>query len=127
MSFKNVLITLKNEREEANQKHDDFIQQLDLIINNVESMFNPAVKEINKNLPQTNGNHKKVQFDEIEKIIRTAKKTIHIDEICEIIGSQRGSEVSRISISMLISHHFRKFKRKSAITETEKHHYRIKK
>jgi hypothetical protein len=132
MLFEDILTTLKKARDQAVLEHDEFIQRLDILILNVEAMDVSTLRQIEDKIPTTidkiptkivNG---KVKFDEIESVLKKAKKTLHLDEICQKVGTERGSIITKGTISMLISHHFRKFKHKSQIKQVKKFYYQIK-
>jgi len=109
------------------------------IIENIDSMIKNALKIIKLNNQRecaypptatqiaTLNPGKKVKIDEILVVLRKANGTIHIDEICEAIGDKRGSKVSRIQISMVISWYIKKFKTNAEIKKLKKFSYCIKK
>ncbi len=131
MSLENVLDTLINEREQAQKKHDEFMQQLDEAISKFELILNQVRPEINGK-KEENGKQPetqefgKVKIEDIIVVLKRANTVLHISEISQRLGEERDQLVSKTSIAMLISHHMRKFKRKATIKQIEKSSFCIK-
>lgn len=122
MSFENVITSLKNEKEQAILKHDKFIKEIDIIIEQAESIAGSMGSPKNGKVP-TPINLGKINFDDVCTVLRKANRTLHLDEICEIMSGARGEKVSKVSISMLLSHHLRKFKRRAEIKQLDRHNF----
>ncbi len=122
MSFENVITSLKNEKEQAVLKHDKFIKEIDIIIEQAESISGSMVSPKNGKVP-TQKYLVKINFDDICAVLRKAKRTLNLDEICEIMSNARGEKVSKVSIAMLISHHLRKFRKKAEIKQLDRHNF----
>lgn len=122
MSFENVITSLKNEKEQAVLKHDKFIKDIDILIEQAESISGSMGPPKNGKVP-TPINLVKINFEDVCAVLIKANRTLHLDQICEIMSGARGEKVSRLSVSMLISHHFKKFKRRAQIKQLDKHIY----
>lgn len=124
MSFSNIVTTLKNERAQATLNHEEFLDQIDIMINSAESLASNSGSNENGKSHQTPP-LKKIKIEDIYSVLRK-NGTLHVNEICEIMSKKRGEPVSKTSIAMLISHYFRKFKKKAQIKQTEKSTFCIK-
>jgi len=131
MANDNFLVILKNLKERRAQSqadHTALITNLDTMIEKAENIIKSyGILARPDPSNETKDPQKKIKIEEILAVVRKAKKTIHIDEICKIIGDEKGSKVSRIQVSMLISHYIRKLKKKAEIQKLKKFSYAIKK
>jgi len=126
--FVEILKNLKEKRAQSELDHKVLVENIDSMIEKAQNII--LLNRINDSpYPAKTILHpqKKVKIEEILAVVRKAKKTIHIDEICEIIGDKMGSKVSRNMVSMLISHYIRKYKGKAEIKKLQKFSYGMKK
>ncbi len=119
MSFINIVTTLKNERAQAVSNHEEFIEQIDIMIQSAESMI-PKNGNSAEKIPL-----EKLNIDDVYSVLKL-NGTLHLKEICELISVERGEHISTSSISMIISHYLRKFKKKAEIKQVEKSTFCIK-
>jgi len=127
-NFLVILADLKGKRAQAELDHKVLVENIDSMIEKAENII--TLNGIGDRPSPANAilhPQKKVKIEEILVVVRKAKKTIHIDEICQIIGDKTGSKVSRNMISMLISHYIRKYKGKAEIKKLQKFSYGMKK
>lgn len=133
MSIESVISSLRNEREEAVFKHDEFIKQIDNMLDQAEALLTPKVPteefltpKPKPVIPKPKPVLKKLSVENIIACLRLEKRTLHLDEICELLESERGEEQSKLTVAMLISHYLRKFKKKAKIKQIDKKNYIIK-
>lgn len=108
-NFQKILMDLKEERNEATKKFNNYINSLDKLIENAEALL---ALDTNGNLPKKSQNSpQKVEIDEVVKALQESGEKLRASEISEKISHHRGENVSAIMVSMRISWYLRSHKR----------------
>jgi len=130
-NFVEILKDLEGKKAESKVKHDRYNENIDLLIKNAQSIIK-LNGERECAFPPTatqKANHKanqKIKIEQILAILPKGTKNISLDEICQKINDKSGLTISRIAVSLLLSHYIRKYKGKAVLKKLKKFLYRIK-